>query len=113
MKILNTLAISTFLLSSNAFASYLEVCDIKANLIQCQEDLCDVELLEMKIKPGSHGDYKCKELMKNPKQTIALKGQKPSQGECGLQYRYYNSRGPGGMIEGESWKVIKLTSEIK
>jgi hypothetical protein len=51
--------------------------------------------------------------MKNPKQTIALKGQKPSQGECGLQYRYYNSRGPGGMIEGESWKVIKLTSEIK
>lgn len=101
----------TLLLSTSAFASYLETCHLKANVIGCNDDICEVELLSMKVQPGSHGDFKCKELMKNPNQSIALKGPKPSVGKCGLQYTYYNGRGPGGMVQGESWKVIKLDSK--
>lgn len=91
-------------------ASYLEKCHFEAKCKACEEDICSVELLCMKVQPGSHGDFHCKDIMKEPKQSIAIKGEKPSEGKCGLQFFYYNGRGPGGAVEGKTWKVIKLKS---
>lgn len=91
-------------------ASYLEKCHFEAKCKGCEEDICSVELLSMVVQPGSHGDFHCKDIMKEPNQSIAINGEKPYEVKCGLQFSYYSGRGPDGVVESKAWKVIKLKS---
>ena len=45
-----------------------------------------------------------------PNQSIAIKGEMPSEVKCGLQFSYYSGRGPDRVVVGKAWKVIKLKS---
>jgi len=95
-----------FTLSFGAMASYLETCNFNANINKCEKELCDIELLSMKMQPGSHGDYRCKRLMKKGNISIKIKPKNPSDSKIKLNYFYANSRGAGQMNETEKWKEI-------
>lgn len=106
MRLLFSIFLTLFYTAAEA--SYFEVCTLQGKVLKksTKPNTYQIQFSSMKLRPGSHGGQRCKKY-ENSKNIITVKEtvQLEVQQSYLFQYSYYDSMGPNGLIQSETWSL--------